>query len=76
MIYFSSVILSLISYWDRNIPPHELNIGFAPMLSLSACIALFIGVSAMVATVVAEWEQAVALTLRRLAICGFLNVIV
>ncbi len=46
------------------------------MLSLSACIALFIGVSAVVATVVAEWEQAVALTLRRLAICGFLNVIV
>ena len=46
------------------------------MLSLSACIALFIGVSAMVATVVAEWEQAVALTLHRLAICGCLNVIV
>jgi len=42
------------------------------MLSLSA----FIGVSAMVATVVAEWEQAVALTLHRLAICGFLNVII
>jgi len=39
-------------------------------------IALFIGVSAMVATVVAEWEQAVALTLHRLAICGFLNVII
>ena len=48
------------------------------MLSLSACIALFIGVSAMVATVVAEWEQAFALTLflSCLAICGFLNVIV
>ena len=46
------------------------------MLSLSACIALFIGVSAVVAIVVAEWEQAVALTLHRLAICGFLNVIV
>ena len=46
------------------------------MLSLSACIALFIGVSAMVATVVAEWEQAVALILHRLAICAFLNVIV
>ena len=46
------------------------------MFSLSACIALFIGVSAVVATVVAEWEQAVALTLHRLAICGFLNVIV
>ena len=50
------------------------------MLSLSACIPLFIVVLAMVASVVAsmraEWEQAVALTLRRLAICGFLNVIV
>ena len=34
--------------------PSELNIGFAPMLSLSVCIPLFIGVSAMVATVVAS----------------------
>ena len=41
-----------------------------------APVSVIIGVSAMVATVVAEWEQAVALTLRRLAICGFLNVIV
>ena len=38
---------------------------FAPMLSLSACIALSIVVIAMVATVVAEWEQAFALTLYR-----------
>ena len=42
---------------------YEINTCFAPMLSLFACIVLFIVVTAVVASVVAVWEQAFALTL-------------